>query len=54
MADSWNSVQIATLAVNALTPIAVAGLGVFLARASHRLDRVAVGERATCRGGTSP
>ena len=40
MADSWNSVQIATLAVNALTPIAVAGLGVFLARASHRLEQV--------------
>ena len=40
MADSWNSVQIATLAVNALTPMAVAGLGVFLARASHRLEQV--------------
>jgi hypothetical protein len=40
MADSWSSVQIATLAVNALTPIAVAGLGVFLARASRRLEQV--------------
>lgn len=40
MADSWNSVQIATLAVNALTPVAVAGLGVFLARASRRLEQV--------------
>ena len=40
MADSWSSVQIATLAVNALTPVAVAGLGVFLARASHRLEQV--------------
>jgi hypothetical protein len=40
MTDSWNSVQIATLAVNALTPIAVAGLGVFLARASRRLEQV--------------
>ena len=40
MADSWSSVQIATLAVAALTPIAVAGLGVFLARASHRLEQV--------------
>ena len=40
MADSWNSVQIATLAVNALTPMAVAGLGVFLARASRRLEQV--------------
>ncbi len=40
MADSWSSVQIATLAVAALTPIAVAGLGVFLARASRRLEQV--------------
>ena len=40
MADSWNSAQIATLAVNALTPVAVAGLGVFLARASRRLEQV--------------
>jgi hypothetical protein len=40
MADTWNSVQVATLAVNALTPIAVAGLGLFLARASRRLEQV--------------
>ena len=40
MADSWSSVQIATLAVDALTPVAVAGLGVFLARASRRLEQV--------------
>jgi len=40
MADSWSSLQIATLAVSALTPIAVAGLGVFLARASRRLEQV--------------
>jgi len=40
VADSWSSVQVATLAVEALTPIAVAGLGVFLARASRRLEQV--------------
>jgi hypothetical protein len=40
MADSWSSVQVATLVVDALTPIAVAGLGVFLARASRRLEQV--------------
>src|SRR5690242_20272311 len=40
MADSWSSVQVATLAVDALTPIAVAGLGIFLARASRRLEQV--------------
>ena len=40
MADSWSSVQIATLAVGALTPLTVAGLGVLLARASRRLEQV--------------
>jgi len=40
MADSWSSVQVATLVVEALTPIAVAGLGIFLARASRRLEQV--------------
>lgn len=45
MADSWSSVQIATLAVSALTPIAVAGLGVFLARASRRLDETMYANR---------
>ena len=40
MADSWSSVQVATLVVDALTPIAVAGLGIFLARASLRLEQV--------------
>ena len=40
MADSWRSVQVATLVVDALTPIAVAGLGIFLARASRRLEQV--------------
>ena len=40
MAGSWTSVQIATLAVEALTPLTVAGLGVFVARASRRLEQV--------------
>ena len=40
MADSPTSLQVATLVVEALTPIAVAGLGVFLARASRRLEQV--------------
>jgi len=40
MADSPASLQVATLVVEALTPIAVAGLGIFLARASRRLEQV--------------
>jgi hypothetical protein len=40
MADSWSSVQIATLAVSALTPLTVAGLGVLLARTSRRIEQV--------------
>ena len=40
MASSWNSVQIATLAVSALTPLTVAGLGYFVARVSRRLEQV--------------
>src|SRR5260370_25249147 len=40
MAASWNSLQIATLAVEALTPLTVAGLGVFIARASRRIEQV--------------
>jgi hypothetical protein len=40
MASSWNSVQIATLAVAALTPLTVAGLGLFVARTSRRIERV--------------
>ncbi len=40
MASGWNSVQIATLAVAALTPVTVAGLGYFVARASRRLEQV--------------
>src|SRR5215469_6073311 len=40
MASPWNSLQVATLAVAALTPLTVAGLGVLLARASRRLEQV--------------
>lgn len=40
MAGSWTSVQIATLAVEALTPLTVAGLGVFVALASRRREQV--------------
>jgi hypothetical protein len=40
MASPWNSLQVATLAVAALTPVTVAGLGVFVARASRRLERI--------------
>jgi hypothetical protein len=37
---SWNSLQAATLVVEALTPLTVAGLGIFIARASHRIEQV--------------
>jgi hypothetical protein len=40
MASSWTSLQIATLAVAALTPITVAGLGVLVARTSRRIEQV--------------
>jgi len=40
MASSWTGVQIATLAVDALTPLAVVGLGVFVAKASRRIEQV--------------
>jgi hypothetical protein len=40
MASGWNSMQIATLAVSALTPLTVAGLGYFVARASRRLEQL--------------
>jgi hypothetical protein len=40
MAASWTSLQIATLAVAALTPITVAGLGVLVARTSRRIEQV--------------
>jgi hypothetical protein len=37
---AWNSLQIATLVVDTLTPVTVAGLGFFVARAGKRLERV--------------
>jgi hypothetical protein len=37
---AWTGYEVATLAVTALTPITVAGLGVFVARAGRRLERV--------------
>ena len=40
MASSWNSVQIVTLVVDALTPIAVAVLGFYVARASRRITQI--------------
>ncbi|HEV3292065.1 MAG TPA: hypothetical protein VG123_24050 [Streptosporangiaceae bacterium] len=40
MAGSWTSVQIATLAVDALTSLTIAGLGVYVARASHRIEQI--------------
>ena len=40
MASSWNSVEIATLAVAALTPLTVAGLGYFVARTGRRIERI--------------
>jgi len=40
MTGSWTSVQIATVAVDALTPLTVAGLGVLFARASRRTEQI--------------
>ncbi len=40
MASPWNSLQVATLVVDALTPITVAGLGVVFARTSRRIEQV--------------
>jgi hypothetical protein len=40
MADSWNSVEIVTLVVDALTPITVVVLGVLFTRASRRIEQV--------------
>ncbi len=40
MADSWNSVQIVTVIVDAATPVTVAVLGVIFARASRRIEQV--------------
>jgi hypothetical protein len=40
MADSWSSVQIVTLVVDAATPITVVVLGVLFTRASRRIEQV--------------
>jgi hypothetical protein len=40
MAGSWTSVQIATVAVDTLTPLTVAGLGFYVARASRRIEQI--------------
>jgi hypothetical protein len=40
MTDSWNSVQIVTVIVAALTPLTVALLGVLFTRASRRIEQV--------------
>ena len=40
MASAWTSLQYATLAVDALTPLTVAGLGFFVARTGRRLEQV--------------
>jgi hypothetical protein len=40
MTTSWTSLQIVTLAVEALTPLAVVALGVVFARTSRRIEQV--------------
>jgi hypothetical protein len=40
MAGSWTGVEIATLAVAAVTPLTVAGLGFFIDRVSRRIQQV--------------
>ena len=50
---SWTSVQIATLVVEALTPITVAGLGVLFARTSRRIEQVQRARRWSTGGWTS-
>ncbi len=40
MADPWNSVEIVTLVVDALTPITVVVLGVLFTKASRRIEQV--------------
>lgn len=40
MSSSWSSVQIVTLVVDALTPIIVAVLGFYVARASRRITQI--------------
>lgn len=45
MADSWNSVQVVTVIVDAATPVTVAVLGVIFARASRRSEQVQWGNQ---------
>jgi hypothetical protein len=45
MSGSWNSVQVVTLIVDALTPITVVVLGVLFARASRRSEQVQWGNQ---------
>jgi hypothetical protein len=40
MASTWNSLQVATLVVEALTPLAVAGVGYFVAKTSRRIEEI--------------
>jgi len=40
MTDSWSSVQIVTVIVDAATPVTVAVLGVIFARASRKIEQV--------------
>jgi len=40
MASQWNSLQVATLAIAAVTPLTVAAVGFYFARASQRLEHV--------------
>lgn len=40
MAGSWTSIQVVTVAVSALTPLTVSGLGVLLARSSRRIEEI--------------
>jgi hypothetical protein len=40
MASEWNGVQVTTLAVAALTPLTVAAVGYYFARASQRLEHL--------------
>jgi hypothetical protein len=40
MSSEWNGVQVATLAIAAVTPLTVAAVGYYFARASQRLEHV--------------
>src|SRR5690242_16137107 len=40
MADSWNSVQVVTIIVDAATPVTVLVLGAIFARASRKIEQV--------------